>query len=379
MQFTNWTFVGLCCLVAGTTYAVQLAPIRAAAAAAPRPVAPPNTLALELRSIFRQIPRKQIERLVQAYLLNDEEFQGVIRDINSLQAYRLSRQLLVQPEVRQLLQWLSQQLILSGSSLKIFDDLELEIKVINKYPQAAQSVNGIRGFELEFYQIYPLELIRSLLEPSATQSSAALTELWRRLVAVLPAYERVIGSPQAKLFIQKLQTRGVAVQDVDALVRYQFGWSNVTLGGGAYPSYDYKRLLGASFVLLSKNPACAPATQDHHCSGLKVCVLYIPAVLYYIILFPTMYWIQSSIELNIESLAAYHIKPSRQYNSTFTLMYVNWRNTSANSSATQHSQPVAFCEPSVPSNGNKYQCLLKGRGQGARTLAALPKVSMAMP
>ncbi|SPP84935.1 uncharacterized protein LOC117587200 [Drosophila guanche] len=244
MQFTAWTFVGLCCLVAGT-FAAQLAPIRPAAAA-PRPAAPPSTLALELRSIFRQIPGKQIEKLVQAYLLNDEEFQAVIRDINSLQAYRLSRQLLVQPEVRQLLQWLSQQLILSGSSLKIFEDLELEIKVLNKYPHASQLVNGIRGFELDFYQIYPLELIRSLLEPSATQSSPALTELWRRLVAVLPAYERVIGSPQGKLFIQKLQARGVAVQDVDALIRYQFGWSNATLGGNNYPSYDYTDYLGQS-------------------------------------------------------------------------------------------------------------------------------------
>ncbi|XP_002028258.2 uncharacterized protein LOC6603282 [Drosophila persimilis] len=232
-----WTLVGLCCLVA-VTYSAQLAPLRAAAAA-PRPGPPPSTLALELRSIFRQIPRKQIEKLVQAYILNDEEFQGVVRDINSLQAYRLSRQLAAQPEVRQLLQWLSQQLILSGSSLKIFEDLELEIKVINKYPQASQLVNGIRGFELEFFQIYPLELIRSLLEPSATQSSPALAELWRRLVALLPAYERVTGSPTGKLFIQKLQTRGVAVQDVDALIRYQFGWSNATLGGADYPGYDY--------------------------------------------------------------------------------------------------------------------------------------------
>jgi len=199
---------------------------------------PQSNFALELRGVIRQIPKDQIEKLIQTYLLNDIEFQGLIRAINSVPAFRLYRQLANQPEVRQLQQWTTQQLILSGGSPKIFDYLELEVKIFNKYPYWSQIVNGIRGFQSEFVQIYPVQLIRSLLEPSASQTSPLLSELWRRLVALRPVYERVLATPPGKVITAELQRLGVDVGGVDALIRYQFGWSNVTVGN-SYPNYDY--------------------------------------------------------------------------------------------------------------------------------------------
>jgi len=233
MRFIGCAFLGFICLVAfpSATPAI-LAPIRPYGQNGT--LAQQNNFALELKSVIRQIPVDNIEKLVQTYLLNDIEFQGVIRAINSLPAYRFYRQLINQPEVRQLQQWITQQLILSGGGPKIFDYLELEIKIFNKYPYWSQIVNGIQGFQAEFVQIYPVQLIRSLLEPSATQTSPQLSELWRRLVALRPVYERVLATPPGKAITAELQRLGVDVGGVDALIRYQFGWSNVT-----FPSYDY--------------------------------------------------------------------------------------------------------------------------------------------
>ncbi|XP_068142347.1 uncharacterized protein mat [Drosophila tropicalis] len=225
--------VALGCLVAASNSA-QLAAIKpaqqTAAATAPN-------FALELVAIIRSIPRKQIQHLVQAYLLNDAEFQAVIRDVNSMAGYRLQQQVLRQPEVRQLFIWLNQQLILAGSSIKIFEDLELEIKVFNKYPYWSQMVGGINGFENDFNVIYPLEAIRSQIEQSA-QRSPVVAELWRRVVALKPLYERLLATPQAKILVNQLQTRGVNISALDSFIRYQFGWSNATL-----PSYDYTEYL----------------------------------------------------------------------------------------------------------------------------------------
>ncbi|KAI8039262.1 hypothetical protein M5D96_007985 [Drosophila gunungcola] len=178
----------------------------------------PSNFALELKGVIRTVPISQIEKLVQTYLLNDPEFQSLIRAINSVPAFRFYRQFANQPE--------------------IFEYLELEIKIFNKYPYWSQIVDGIRGFQSELVQIYPVELIRSLLEPSATQTSAQLAELWRRLVALRPVYERVLATQAGKVITTELQRLGVDVGGLDALIRYQFGWSNVTLSNN-FPNYDY--------------------------------------------------------------------------------------------------------------------------------------------
>ncbi|XP_043649210.1 uncharacterized protein LOC122617424 [Drosophila teissieri] len=233
MRFIGCAFLAFCCLVAFPTVTpTLLAPIRPYAQNGT--LAVQNNFALELKAVIRQIPVDIIEKLVQKYLLNDIEFQGLIRAINSLPAYRFYRQLVNQPEVRLLQQWITQQLILSGGGPKIFDSLELEIKIFNKYPYWSQIVSGIQGFQTEFVQIYPVQLIRSLLEPSATQASPQLSELWRRLVALRPVYDRVLATPPGKVITAELQRLGVDVGGVDALIRYQFGWSNAT-----FPSYDY--------------------------------------------------------------------------------------------------------------------------------------------
>ncbi|XP_016988463.1 uncharacterized protein LOC108051037 [Drosophila rhopaloa] len=237
MRFIGCTFLAFSCLVAfSAANPALLAPIRTFSQNGT--LVPQSNFALELKGVIRQIPNGQIEKLVQTYLLNDPEFQSLIRAINSIPAYQFYRQLLNQPEVRQLQQWIYQQIILSGGSPKIFEYLELEIKIFNKYPYWSQIVNGVSGFQSELVQIYPVELIRSLLEPSASQTSAQLSELWRRLVALKPVYERILATPAGKAIVTELQRLGVDVGGLDALIRYQFGWSNVTLAA-QFSNYNY--------------------------------------------------------------------------------------------------------------------------------------------
>lgn len=228
MKCSILALIAICCCI-GTGYAQ---------AAAPAP-APANNFYLELKSIVRNVPLKEIERLFRTYALNDAEFQSVLREINTLPAYRVRRQLLNQPELRQFVAWIAQQLALSGGSLKIFDEFELEFKLFNKYPQQAQSVNGIAGFQQEFTLIYPVTLLRSLLENGA-QQSPNIAELWRRLVALKPFYERFIATPPVQALIERLRALGVDVNGIDSLIRYQFGWSNET--ARSY-DYDYVTLL----------------------------------------------------------------------------------------------------------------------------------------
>ncbi|XP_060654275.1 uncharacterized protein LOC132789943 [Drosophila nasuta] len=210
-----------------------------AAAPAPRAAAAPaNNFYLEVQNWVRSVPHKEIQQLVRAYALNDAGFQSVLREINSLPTYRLRQQVLRQPEVLQFIQWLGQQLLLSGGSLKVFDDLEIEIKLFNKYPYWAQSVNGVAGFEQEFLYLYPVQQLRSLLESNAQQSPAS-AELWRRLVALKPVYERIVATPQAIAFGNRLRALGVDIAGVDSLIRYQLGWSNETIS-----NYDYQDYLG---------------------------------------------------------------------------------------------------------------------------------------
>ncbi|XP_017066301.1 uncharacterized protein LOC108104637 [Drosophila eugracilis] len=237
MRFIACVFLALHCLVAfpAATPAL-LAPIQYKQSVNGT-LAPQSNFALELKGVIRQIPVGSIEKLVQKYLLNDVEFQGLIRTINSIPAYQFYRQIVSQPEVRQLQLWIAQQLILSGGSSKIFEYLELEIKIINKYPFWSQVVNGIRGFETEFAQIYPVEVIRSLLEPSAIQTSPLLSELWRRLVALLPVYERILATPSGQAVTAQLNRLGVDVGGLDNLIRYQFGWSNSTYSSPDYSNY----------------------------------------------------------------------------------------------------------------------------------------------
>lgn len=214
-----------CCIVTGYAQA----PAAPAATAAPA-----SNFYLELKSFVRNVPLKEIERLFRTYALNDAEFQSVLREINTLPAYRVRRQLINQPELRKFVAWIAQQLALSGGSLKIFDEFELEFKLFNKYPQQAQSVNGIAGFQQEFSSIYPVTLLRSLLEKGA-QQSPNIAELWHRLVALKPFYERFIATPQVLALADRLRALGVDVNGIDSLIRYQFGWSNET----AKYDYDY--------------------------------------------------------------------------------------------------------------------------------------------
>ncbi|KAM8709845.1 hypothetical protein ACLKA7_016622 [Drosophila subpalustris] len=236
MQCLTLILIAICCLGAG--FAAVPAP---AANALAKPAAPASNFYLEMKNVVRSVPTKQIQNLVRAYTLNDAGFQAVIREINSMPAYRLRLQLYNQPEVRQFINWLSQQLVLSGGSLKVFDSLELEIKIFNKYPHWAQSVNGVAGFEQEFTYIYPLQLLRNLLETSA-QQNPTFGQFWARLVALKPVYERLSNTPQASALANRLRNLGVDVNGLDELVRYQLGWSNSTIS-----DYEYQDYLGGGF------------------------------------------------------------------------------------------------------------------------------------
>ncbi|KAH8302985.1 hypothetical protein KR044_012868 [Drosophila immigrans] len=232
MHFVTLALIAVCSL--GLGFAAAPAP------SAANPAATVNNFYLEVCNWVKSVPHKEIQHLVRAYALNDAGFQSVLREINSLPTYRLRQQLIRQPEVRQFVQWLSQQLLLSGGSIKVFDDLEIEIKLLNKYPYWSQTVNGVAGFQAEFIQVYPVHLLRSLLE-SSDQQSPVSAELWRRLVALKPVYERIAITPQAIAFGNRLRALGVDVAGVDSLIRYQLGWSNET-----FPDFDID-YLGAGF------------------------------------------------------------------------------------------------------------------------------------
>jgi len=228
MRCLTLALIAICCLGAG--FAVAPGP-EPAPASPVNPATSPNNFYWQVKNLVRSVPHKQIQQLVRAYALNDAGFQAILREINTLASYRLRQQLLIQPELRQLIFWLSQQLTLAGGSLKVFDDLEIEIKLFNKYPHWAQSVNGVTGFEQEFSYVYPLHMLRDLLESSA-QQNPTFAEFWRRLVALKPLYERLFATPQATAFVNRLRALGVNVDGLDDLVRYQLGWSNST-------SFDY--------------------------------------------------------------------------------------------------------------------------------------------
>ncbi|KAH8398746.1 hypothetical protein KR222_002532 [Zaprionus bogoriensis] len=217
-----------CCLGFGLAAAPAAAPAAASAAT--------SNFYLELGNVVRNVPQKQIEQLFRAYALNDEQFQALLRELNSVASYRVRRQLLNQPELRQLVAWVGQQLALAGGSFKIFDELEPEFKLFNKYPHWSQSVNGIAGFEQELATIYPATLLRNLLETSA-QQSPIFAEFWRRVIALKPAYERFAATAPAKAFAERLRALGVNTSGIDSVIRYQLGWSNETLA--TYDYYDY--------------------------------------------------------------------------------------------------------------------------------------------
>lgn len=234
MRFSILTLTAICCCL-GTGFALVPAAAAGGAVAAPA-AAPVSNFYLELKTLVRNVPLKQIEQLFRTYALNDAEFQAVLREINTLPAYRVRRQLLNQPELRQFVAWLAQQLALSGGSLEVFDEFELEFKLFNKYPQQAQAVNGIAGFQQEFISIYPVTFLRSLLENGASQSPN-IAELWRRLIALKPAYERFIATPSVQAVAERLRALGVDVNGIDGLIRYQFGWSNATAQNFDYYTY----------------------------------------------------------------------------------------------------------------------------------------------
>ncbi|KAM7364113.1 protein G12-like [Cochliomyia hominivorax] len=201
--------------------------------AVPTP-APRNTLPQDLDEILRLIPKKPIQQLIIRYLLNDAQFQSLVRLINSRDGYVTLMRFRTQPEVLQLTNWLRTQLLLSGGDF-LSDESNESLKIINRTPFWSQNVYGWQGFVNEFLLYYPEDLIRSHIQLKVAQNGV-FAELVQRVKALKPVYERIIALPETQRLIAALEQNGINTADIDTFIRNQFGWQqNEGIAAGPGP------------------------------------------------------------------------------------------------------------------------------------------------
>ncbi|XP_075160945.1 uncharacterized protein LOC142233799 [Haematobia irritans] len=187
------------------------------------PTPPPApTMAQDLDEIMRMINFLQINQLMRRYLLNDAEFQSFVRIINSQDAFLTYMHFRSQPEVMAFVSWVNAQILASGGEFKLEEGEEM-MSIFNTSPFWANTVFGWQGFISEFMLYYPSNMISAHVNMKLTQNGI-FAQLWQRLVALKPVYERVIAAPQAQRVAAALQLHGIDVAQLDTFIRSQFGW-----------------------------------------------------------------------------------------------------------------------------------------------------------
>ncbi|XP_054733550.1 uncharacterized protein LOC129241317 [Anastrepha obliqua] len=199
-----------------------LPPANAPAVSAP---AQPPTLTQDIEELHRLIPSKPLNKLVIRYLLNDAEFQAVIRIINSHDAFMVRMRLYAQPEIIQFQSWVRSQLLLSGGGSFEFEESEEILSLFNPTPY--WSVYGWQGFFNEFLAYFPQEMLRAQINAKVIQGGS-LAQFWTKLKALQPVYERVLAFPESKRIIAQLEQNGVNFAQVDQFIRSLFDWYNLT-------------------------------------------------------------------------------------------------------------------------------------------------------
>lgn len=219
--------LGLLCLASTAIEAAKRpAPVVAApgAVGAPAVIAPPPTLAQDLEELTVLVPTKMIFKMITRYLMNDAEFQAVVRTLNSYDAFMVRMRVRSQPEILMFQNWVRQQLMLSGGSMELEESMELNI--FSMSPYWANSVYGWQGFLNEFMSYYPIDLLRAHINMKITQNGI-FAQFWTRVQALKPVYERILAFPETQRLIASLQAAGVDTNQLDQIIRTQFDWLNL--------------------------------------------------------------------------------------------------------------------------------------------------------
>ncbi|XP_037935332.1 uncharacterized protein LOC119669500 [Teleopsis dalmanni] len=186
------------------------------------PVGP--NLVQELQELQGLIAIKPIKELVARYLLNDEQFQSIIRSINTNEAFMLRVRFMQQPEVITLKAWIRMQMMYLEDSLEM--DKSIEMNIFNPLSYWSNSVFGWPGFVAEFFAYYPEQLVRSHIAAKVAQNGT-FAQLWTRVTAVGAAYNRVMSFPASQVVIAQLEAIGVNTTEIDQFIRTQLDWVKV--------------------------------------------------------------------------------------------------------------------------------------------------------
>ncbi|XP_017057988.1 uncharacterized protein LOC108099155 [Drosophila ficusphila] len=191
----------------------------------PATLAPPPTLSQDLEEIQRLIQFKPLNQLLVRYLINDAQFQGFVRAINSNAAFTARWRLLSQPELILFLQWVDQQLVASGGSFE-WEEQRLKVSLLNQFPYWSGTVFGWQGFLSEVQLYFPLPAIRAHINAKVLQQGI-FAQFWSRLQGLGVVYDRWLASVETAQVITDLQRAGIDTVQLDGIIRELFGWSAV--------------------------------------------------------------------------------------------------------------------------------------------------------
>ncbi|XP_005190798.1 uncharacterized protein LOC101895222 [Musca domestica] len=215
----TFTFIAMC--VMGSMALVASPPPNPGVVVVPTPP-PAPTMAQDLDEIVRMVNFLQIRQLMTRYLLNDAQFQGFVRILNSHDAYVTYMRFRSQPEVMAFIAWVNAQILLSGGELQVEESEEF-MTIINPTPFWANTVSGWQGFVNEFFFYYPADMISMHINMKVGQNGI-FTQFWQRLKALKPVYDRVVAMPEAQRVAAALQLNGIDILQLDTFIRNQFGW-----------------------------------------------------------------------------------------------------------------------------------------------------------
>ncbi|XP_030385855.1 uncharacterized protein LOC115632747 [Scaptodrosophila lebanonensis] len=186
---------------------------------------PPPTLTQDLDEIYRLAQIQSISQLLVRYLINDAQFQGFVRIVNSREAFNLRWIVRSQPEVLAFKQWVNQQLLASGGPLEL-EEIELIVSLVNPFPYWSATVFGFRGFIDELQLYVPLHTIRAHIQTKLLEGGI-FAQFWRRLNDLQPVYERLLASPEGQTLIAELQELNIDIVQLDRIIRETLGWNAV--------------------------------------------------------------------------------------------------------------------------------------------------------
>ncbi|KAH8239636.1 hypothetical protein KR032_006059 [Drosophila birchii] len=188
-------------------------------------LAPPATLSQDLDELQRLIQFKPLNQLIVRYLINDAEFQTVIRTVHSYAAYMARWRLRSQPEVILFQQWVDQQLLASGGAFEM-EEQKLKVSLFNQLPYLSGTVFGWQGFLNEAQLYFPLYAIRAHIDAKVLQQGI-FAQFWTRVQGLQVVYERWLALPETSQVVADLQTAGINTIQLDGIIRELFGWNVV--------------------------------------------------------------------------------------------------------------------------------------------------------